>query len=71
MPKRLNAREIEVFLKKGGFELISQEGSHRKWMNRSTGRMVIVPIHKRKELPIGTMMSIIKGSGLGKEFFGL
>ncbi|OHD62186.1 MAG: hypothetical protein A2014_01335 [Spirochaetes bacterium GWF1_49_6] len=71
MPKRLNAREIEAFLKKGGFVLVSQEGSHRKWMNRSTGRMVIVPMHQGKELPIGTMMSIIKGSGLSKDFFGL
>jgi predicted RNA binding protein YcfA (HicA-like mRNA interferase family) len=71
MPKRLNAREIEALLKKGGFILASQEGSHRKWTNLSSNRMVIVPFHKGKELPIGTLMSIIKGSGLGKEYFGL
>jgi predicted RNA binding protein YcfA (HicA-like mRNA interferase family) len=71
MPKRLNAKELEDFLKQAGFILISQKGSHRKWRNHDTGRQVIVPYHQGKGLPIGTIMSIIKGSGMGKEFFGM
>ncbi len=30
MPKRLTAKQIETKLKKAGFQLISQKGSHRK-----------------------------------------
>ena len=29
--RRLNAKQIEKILKKYGFELISQKGSHKKW----------------------------------------
>ncbi len=71
MPKRLTAKQIEAKLKKAEFQLISQKGSHRKWLNFESGKQVIVPYHKGKDLPLGTLMSIIKGSGLSKEYFGL
>ena len=31
--RRLTSKEVEKLLKKYGFELISQKGSHRKWPN--------------------------------------
>ena len=71
MPKRLSAKEIEKILVAAGFVLVSQKGSHKKWRHPGNGRQVIVPYHGGKDLPIGTTMSIIKGSGLGKEDFGL
>ncbi|HPB80692.1 MAG TPA: type II toxin-antitoxin system HicA family toxin [Spirochaetota bacterium] len=71
MPKRYTAGEIESYLKKGGFTIVSQKGSHRKWRNSETGKQVIVPWHQGKTLPVGTMMSIVNGSGLGKEFFDI
>ena len=70
MPHRLSAKETEKILAKAGFTLVSQKGSHKKWRHSSTGKQVIVPFHQGKKLPIGTLMSIIKGSGLGKENFG-
>jgi len=71
MPKRFTAKEIEKFLATAGFILVSQKGSHKKWRHHENGRQVIVPYHGGKDLPIGTTMSIVKGSGLGKEYFGL
>ena len=53
------AREIERLLSRYGFVLISQKGSHRKWRNLSTGRQVIVPSHRSKDLPIGTVRNIL------------
>jgi predicted RNA binding protein YcfA (HicA-like mRNA interferase family) len=61
---RLNAAEIARILPHHGFLLVSQRGSHQKWRNQTTGKQVIVPMHKGKELPFGTMMSIIDGSGI-------
>lgn len=60
---RLTARQLEALLHDQGFEMVSQRGSHRKWRRQSDGRQVIVPDHKGKVLPIGTLQSILKGAG--------
>ncbi|MGP8080586.1 MAG: type II toxin-antitoxin system HicA family toxin [Dehalococcoidales bacterium] len=66
---RLNAVEVVSVLQHHGFILISQRGSHEKWHNHTTGKQVIVPMHKGKELPIGTLKSIIDGSGIPESEF--
>jgi predicted RNA binding protein YcfA (HicA-like mRNA interferase family) len=63
--KRLTAKEIIKILLKYGFEEVSQAGSHIKFFNSETRKMVIVPFHQGKELPIGTLKAIEKQSGLG------
>lgn len=60
--KRMTSRDVEVILKKYGFELISQKGSHRKWKNKQLGLQVIVPQHRGKILPIGTLNTIFRGA---------
>ena len=62
--RRLTDREVIKILQKNGFELLSQKGSHQKWKNPVTGKKVIVPYHGGNQLPIGTLKSIINGSGL-------
>ncbi len=42
---------------------MSQRGSHEKWRH-ANGRQVIVAMHGSKPIPIGTLKSIIEGSGL-------
>jgi predicted RNA binding protein YcfA (HicA-like mRNA interferase family) len=66
---RLTATEVIKILQRHDFVLVSQQGSHQKWRNYSTGRQVIVPYHKGKQLPIGTLMSIIEGSSILKDEF--
>ena len=66
---RLKAIEVTKVLKSHGFILISQKGSHQKLRNLKTGKQVIVPEHKGKDLPLGTLMSIIDGSGIPHEKF--
>ena len=63
----MSARQIETVLLRHGFLLISQRGSHRKWRNPETGAQVIVPFHKGKQLPIGTLRQIIKSSEIAEE----
>jgi predicted RNA binding protein YcfA (HicA-like mRNA interferase family) len=55
-------------LRKQGFALVSQKGSHQKWRNPN-GRQVIVAMHGNKPIPIGTLKSIIDGAGLTAEDF--
>lgn len=53
---RMRAREVENVLRKYGFSLVSQRGSHRKW--RKEHLQVIVPEHQGRDLPIGTLRNI-------------
>jgi len=66
---RLKASEVIRVLQRHGFILISQRGSHQKWRHADTGKQVIVPYHKGKQLPLGTLLSIIEGSGIAQEEF--
>jgi predicted RNA binding protein YcfA (HicA-like mRNA interferase family) len=60
--RRMMAREVEEILRRYGLEQISQKGSHRKWRHPSKNLQVIVPVHAGRTLPLGTMMSIMKGA---------
>jgi predicted RNA binding protein YcfA (HicA-like mRNA interferase family) len=66
----MKSREVEAILKRYGFVLISQKisqkGSHRKWRNSELGLQVIVPEHKGKDLPTGTLRNILKGAQIPK-----
>ena len=61
-------REIEKILLKNGFFLKRQAGSHRIFYNPKTERLVVVPFHSR-EIPRGTLKSIIRQSDLPEEKF--
>ncbi len=69
MPKLLSSKQVVKILEENGFIFISQKGSHLKF-RKSGGRSktVIVPAN-RKEIPMGTLHSIIRQSDLLKEDF--
>jgi predicted RNA binding protein YcfA (HicA-like mRNA interferase family) len=54
-------------LRRHGFALAGSKGSHQKWRNSHTEKQVIVPFHKGRDLPLGTLKSIIEGSGISLE----
>lgn len=55
----MNADQVERILSRYGFELVSQKGSHRKWRNWESQLQVIVPYHKGRDLPVGTLRNIM------------
>ena len=58
----MNAKEVLKILRNNGFEQVSQKGSHLKLTDGE--RVTIVPIHGTKDIPIGTLKSIEKQSGV-------
>ncbi|MGA2717167.1 MAG: type II toxin-antitoxin system HicA family toxin [Bryobacteraceae bacterium] len=54
-------------LRHNGFFRAGASGSHQKWRNSVSGKQVIVPYHRGRVLPLGTMRSIIDGSGIEAE----
>ena len=66
----LNGRQITRALQRGGFEVIRIRGSHH--VLRKPGApntKVIVPVHGSRDIPPGTVQSIIKQAGLTIEEF--
>jgi predicted RNA binding protein YcfA (HicA-like mRNA interferase family) len=60
--RRMTASELERILKKHGFALVSQKGSHRKWRNETKRLQVVVPLNQGRSLPLGTLVAILKGA---------
>jgi predicted RNA binding protein YcfA (HicA-like mRNA interferase family) len=56
----LPSARIVAALKRGGFEAVSQKGSHLKFSGK--GRVVIVPMHG--EVARSTLKSILDQAGL-------
>lgn len=69
MPKlpALTSEKLIRILSEHGFILDHQTGSHRVYLNKETKKRVIVPYHK-KDMPKGTLMSIIKAAGIEDHF---
>lgn len=59
----MTSQEMLKQLKRNGFEVISQNGSHIKLKNSSTNKTVIVPNHT-VDLKKGLEQAILKQAGL-------
>lgn len=68
MPKlpAMTPREIIKLLEDRGFVLDRVKGSHHIYLQAETGLRAVVPMHK-KDLPRGTMMSILKQAGIDRD----
>ncbi len=61
----LTPKEIIRMLEKKGFILDRSSGSHQIFMLPDGSKRVIAPLHK-KDLPKGTLHSILKQAGIDK-----
>lgn len=59
----MTSQEMMKYLKKNGFVIISQNGSHIKMRNFINGRTVIIPYHS-KDLKKGLEQAILRQAGL-------
>ncbi len=62
--RRMSCREVEAILRRYGFNLCSQKGSHRKWRHAKRRLQVIVPEHGGRNLPLGTIRSIFANTDI-------
>ena len=65
----LSSHKIVKALSKVGFEQVSQKGSHIKLKRKDGDKIRIVIVPNYKEIPNGTLRSIIRQSGLDKDDF--
>ena len=68
MPKlpRYNSKKLVSLLKKNGWVLVGIEGSHHQFVHPTKSGRVCIP-HPKKDLPAGTILSILKQAGIKLE----
>jgi len=64
---RPSVDELIRAIKRAGFELIDQEGSHQKWRHPITGKQTIIPYHRGETIRPKLLNSILNGAGLSIE----
>ena len=58
----MDSKEVLKKLKEHGFVEKSQKGSHKKLIKENL--IVIVPVHGKKDIPLGTIKNIERQSGV-------
>lgn len=71
MPKFpiLSARDVLKVLRAEGFEIVGRKGSHIRLKRKDPPPTKIVIVPDYKDIPIGTLRSIIRQSGMSVEEF--
>lgn len=54
-------------LEKAGFELVHVRGSHHYLRRPAGSRLVVVPVHGNRDLPVGTLRSVLRQAELTRE----
>jgi len=69
MPKLYSAKEIIKALKRAGFMVISQRGSHIKLRGLHNSKMQTTIVPNHKTVAIGTFSSILKQADMTRSEF--
>jgi predicted RNA binding protein YcfA (HicA-like mRNA interferase family) len=65
----LSGRQIRRILEEHGFEEVRRRGSHIVMQLRAGGTTVTVPVPDHPEVAIGTLLAIIRQSGVSRTAF--
>lgn len=60
--------QVVKALEKAGFALVRVNGSHHM-MRHPEGRFTVVPVHRGRDVPPGTVRRIIRDAGLSVDDF--
>jgi predicted RNA binding protein YcfA (HicA-like mRNA interferase family) len=71
MPKLrlLSGRDVSRILAQNGFVIVRQKGSHMIMQKKQGNSTITVPVPDHAELKTGTLLGIIRQSGLPKSLF--
>jgi predicted RNA binding protein YcfA (HicA-like mRNA interferase family) len=67
--KILSAKQVCEILARHGFEEVRRRGSHIVMQKKSPVGTITVPVPNHDEIRIGTLLSIIRQSGLNRVEF--
>jgi len=67
--KQLSGKQVCTILAAHGFDKVRQRGSHVIMQRQTTEGSTTIPVPNHKELKIGTLLSIIRQSGVLRSKF--
>ena len=67
--KVLSSKEVCKILSEHGFAKIRQRGSHIIMQKKTEDSTITIPVPNHSEIRIGTLLSIIRQSGIPREKF--
>ncbi len=62
----LTPKNVVRILKQNGFVLDRSRGSHQIWLHPVSRKRSVIPMHN-KDIPTGTLYSILKQAGIEKD----
>lgn len=65
----LSGQEVSDILRSGGFTEVRRRGSHVVMQRKAETSTVTVPVPDHRELKTGTLLSIIRQSGVARRLF--
>jgi predicted RNA binding protein YcfA (HicA-like mRNA interferase family) len=65
----LSGRDVCAILAAHGFVEVRQRGSHVVMQRIGEGTSTTIPVPLHSELKVGTLLSIVRQSGIGRSFF--
>lgn len=65
----MSGKQIIKILLNHGFEIVGRKGSHVRLKSKEGNKSFIVIVPDHKEIPPGTLKSIIRQSGLSEDVF--
>jgi predicted RNA binding protein YcfA (HicA-like mRNA interferase family) len=65
----VSGRVVVRALQQGGFKFSHTRGSHQYYRKPGVARLVSVPVHANRDLPPGTLRSILRQADLTVEEF--
>jgi predicted RNA binding protein YcfA (HicA-like mRNA interferase family) len=66
---RLSGKAVLQTLRREGYVLVRSRGSHHYLRKPGTAALVVIPVHGNRDLPTGTLRSILRQAGLSPEVF--
>jgi len=62
--KSVSGKALGKILEGHGWELDRVKGSHHIYTKENISYIIVIPVHGNRDLPVGTLKSILKDAGL-------
>jgi predicted RNA binding protein YcfA (HicA-like mRNA interferase family) len=67
--RTFSSKQVCKILKEHGFTEVRRRGSHIAMQRKTADRTITIPVPDHKEIRVGTLLSIIRQSGLPRSEF--
>jgi predicted RNA binding protein YcfA (HicA-like mRNA interferase family) len=65
--KSISGKKLCEVMEKFGWTLIRVKGSHHIYTKENTSKIVVIPVHENRDLPVGTLRGILKDAELTED----